>query len=180
MLQKKARRQRRKRLQRETMMQSLLVKHESERIKILKDEVTKYKKKISAQNSQTLNLEVQLDKCKNGKSFELKQASLLVRHRHNKNSAIRAQNKDRESFYEKISEKQSGNEKYLNCVNINEIEFARNKESQRVILGEGSFGICYLAQLKRSGIFVAVKFGQKSGTRYKNALKIETERFSQD
>ncbi len=46
------------------MMQSLLAKDESEHIKILKDEVTKYKKNISTQNSQTLNLEVQLDKCK--------------------------------------------------------------------------------------------------------------------
>lgn len=157
------------------MQQSLLVKHESERNKILKVEILKYKKKISAQNDHALKLEVQLDKCKNGKFCESKQASLLSRHMLNKKSTVHGQQVHGEIFHEKLPEKDSRNEKFLNCVNINEIEFTCNKESQRVILGEGSFGICYLAQLKRSRIFVAVKLCQKHGNRYKNSLKLEAK-----
>ena len=103
---------------------------------------------------------------RNGKAFGSKQT--IQRCRHNKNFAVNCQQMDGELFPEKLPETYSQNKRFLNCVHIDEIEFALNKASQEI----GLFGVCYLAKLQRSGIFVAVKFGQKSGERFKNALKI--------
>jgi hypothetical protein len=51
----------------------------------------------------------------------------------NKKSTVHGQQVHGEIFHEKLPEKDSRNEKFLKCVNINEIEFTCNKESQRVM-----------------------------------------------
>jgi serine/threonine protein kinase len=142
-------------------MQSLVAQHESERNKLLRDQLVTYKQKTDAEKIHNLHLEVLLDKCRNNKCI----AKTKMMSHTNKCGNFSGQ--------------QSVNEKKIrNNVSLDEIEFIV-KGSQRIVLGEGCFGKCFLAKLKRNGALVTVKIGQKSGGRYSDSLKKEAEILSQ-
>ena len=141
----------------ERKKQALVAQFESGRNKLLEDQAKKYEKQIANENTHNLHLELLLDKCRNGK------CNVKSRVGHMRKEFVKLPK------LETVKEK-----KILNSVSVEEIEFAANG-SQRVILGEGCFGVCYLAKLKRSGIFVTVKLGKKKGDCYSDSLKNEAE-----
>lgn len=155
-LQKKARRQRRKQLLTERKTQALVTQLETERDKLLQDQARQYEKKITIENTHMLHLERLLDKCRKGTCA----TTSKVGHARKEG---------------KLPELDNAQEKkILNSVRVEELEFTI-KETHRVVLGEGCFGKCFLAKLKRSGIFVTVKFGKKKAGRYSESLRNEAE-----
>lgn len=166
-LQKKARRKKRRNAEKEKLRFSLLSGYESERVKMLEDEISRCKRKISAKNARNLTLELQLDKynANSEKRRNLKHAN--IQNKFCKDSSVRSLNY--------LPSEKHRDHTSVNCVSVDEIEYVINNESERILLGEGSFGACYLARLKRSGILVTVKLGQKSGGRYNQSLKVEAE-----
>ena len=154
--QKKARRMRRKQLCLKSKVQSFVAELESERNKLLRDQLVKCKQKTDAHKAYSLNLEMLLDNCRNRKCI---------------NKIKVAQPKE----HGKIFAQQSVNDKTIpNRVSLDEIDYI-TKGSETVVLGEGCFGKCFLARFKCNGVLVAVKIGQKYGKHYSDPLKMEVK-----